>query len=186
MQQESTREAHYAGLTNPRRYRLSADQKAKISHAYLIEGKQPSVIARELGLPGDFTVKNFAVKSGLTKQRKRLEMRKAAATEKAVESVLAKVERRLAASTDNALAVFEDSLADAAQSLPGDRLEQLQEAKAALAIVNDVSGRDAAKSAAASGPILHLHAHAFLPRSVSQATDSSQVVDVPTVAPSET
>lgn len=171
--------AQYVGLKDSRRYRLSKEQVEKAMRLYLVDGLPVDEIAKQVDAPSGKTISNLAFRKGWQKKRKAIERKKERAAEKAVETVLQRVSVRLEASSERALALFEDSLDGAALQAPGKRLTTLQEAKTALAIVDNVSGRDQAKLSAASGPTIHLHAHAWLPQRVESPVETAQPISIP-------
>ena len=147
--------AIYAGLKDKRRYRFSEDQIKQAAKLYLVDRKTNGEIAQLIGAPSEQNVRNLAFRKGWTKKKQRIDAQIEAKSERAVESVLVRVNRELEALAPNALGLLKDSLADATQETGSKRLTELQSAKAALSIVNDVSGRD--RESRSASPTLHLH-----------------------------
>lgn len=144
---------------------LTIEQKAEAKKLSVIHELPYAEIAKRIGAPNERCIRNLAFRDGWAKERDRIARRKEAAVKKATESALARVNARLEASAERAVDVFEDSLEQAAQADAGKRVGKLTEAKLALAIASDVSGRD--RQAKADSPSLHLHlSTAWSPRRV--------------------
>ena len=170
-----------------RQYRLSNEQIERAQRLYLIERKSHREIAEAIGAPGEKTINNLVTRRGWPAKRAAVDKQIERKAEQIEANALQKLERELNGLVPSAVGLLKETLSDASQRTGSKRLTELQSAKAALSIVNDVSGRDReAKGAAVS---LHLHVTSAWEPRLAEAVDvpstTQQVLSEPQSAESQ-